>query len=323
MSKAWLALAVCVTAAIVVAAQGTDATKSLSAAREALGGEKKIAAVKTFTTTGRTRQVRGESLAATEFSLACELPDKYVRTDQAPGGNGDPTSNGFSGDALIQDPPPSPMPVSPTPPSAAPGAPSPQAQLDAARATRVTSMKQDFARLTLGMFASSFSSYPLTFTYAAQAQAPEGKADVIDVKGAGNFSARLFINSETHLPIMLSWQVPVTLANIIVTVPGQAAPANLAPGATVVEGPPPPAAGASKDDITAYQKALQDVRKNAMTTAKPIEYRWFYSDYRDEDGLQLPHVLRRAIAGQTVEEMTFDRFKLNAKIDPKKFETVK
>ena len=38
--------------------------------------------------------------------------------------------------------------------------------------TRVLSLKQDFTRLTLGMFASSFSSYPLTWTYVGQAEAP-------------------------------------------------------------------------------------------------------------------------------------------------------
>ena len=36
-----------------------------------------------------------------------------------------------------------------------------------------------------------------------------------------------------------------------------------------------------------------------------------------------PHRIRRATNGETTEETTFDRFKLNAKIDPKKFEVVK
>ena len=36
---------------------------------------------------------------------------------------------------------------------------------------RLGAVKQDFARLTLGMFAASFSGYPLTFTYAGKAEA--------------------------------------------------------------------------------------------------------------------------------------------------------
>ena len=58
------------------------------------------------------------------------------------------------------------------------------------------------------MFASSFSSYPLTFSYAGEAEAPEGKADVVDIKGPANFAARLFVNSQTHMPLMLSWTTP-------------------------------------------------------------------------------------------------------------------
>ena len=59
------------------------------------------------------------------------------------------------------------------------------------RKARLYTIKQDFAKLTLGMFAASFPTYPLTFTYAGQAEAPQGKADVIDVKGEGNFALRM------------------------------------------------------------------------------------------------------------------------------------
>jgi hypothetical protein len=184
-------------------------------------------------------------------------------------------------------------------------------------------VKQDFVRLTLGMFAASFSSYPLTFSHAGQAEAPQGKADVIDVKGPSNFSARLFLMSDTHLPVMVSWTTPVTPANIVVTNPGQPKPSNLQPGAIVVEGPPPPAAGASKEDQDAYAKAVTALRQKTLASAKPIENRIYFSDYRDNDGLQFPFKLRRAIGADTIEETTFDRFRLNAKIDPKKFDAVK
>ena len=52
-----------------LAAQGAkgDASAVLAAAREALGGEKNLAAVKAFVATGRTRQVRGNNLVPIEF----------------------------------------------------------------------------------------------------------------------------------------------------------------------------------------------------------------------------------------------------------------
>jgi hypothetical protein len=131
------------------------------------------------------------------------------------------------------------------------------------------SIKQDFVRLTLGMFAASFDSYPLIFTLAGQAEAPQGRADVIDVKGPSNFALRFFINAETHLPIMVSWTMP---------------------------GP----------------------------QGKPVEHRVYYADYRDVGkGLRFPFRLRRATGGETVEETNFDEFRINARIDPRRFQAVK
>src|SRR5207253_9813625 len=104
-----------------------------------------------------------------------------------------------------------------------------------------------------------FAGYPVTFAYAGQAEAPQGKADVLDVTGAPGVVMRLFIDRTTHLPIMITWP------------------------------------------------------------AQPAENRLFFSDYRDVDGMMWPFRLRRAVGPDTVEETTFDRFRVNAKIDPKKF----
>jgi len=40
-------------------------------------------------------------------------------------------------------------------------------------------------------------------------------------------------------------------------------------------------------------------------------------------GMQLPFRLRRALGTDTVEETTFDGYKINTKIDPKRFEVRK
>src|SRR5262245_9756143 len=179
-------------------AQAPDATNVLAGAREALGGEKNLLAVKSFVATGRTRQLRGNNLVPIEFEINCELPDKFVRKDEIPAQDTDPTTTGFNGDALIQVPP------QPSGPARAGGTPLSPAQ------QRVAAIKQDFARLTLGIFADSLPAFPLTFRYAAQGEAPEGIADILDVTGPANFAARLVIQRETHLPVMLIWQVPAT-----------------------------------------------------------------------------------------------------------------
>ena len=185
-----------------------------------------------------------------------------------------------------------------------------------------TSVKQDFARLTLGMFAQSFDTYPLTITYAGQGETPQGgKADVLDVKGASNFSVQLFVNSSTHLPVMIRWTQPPTPAQIVITTPGAAKPANLAAGAVVLEGPAVPAAGATDDEKAKYTKAIADSRKDAM--AKPVDYWIYYLDYRTGESPMFPHKMRRVIGHDTTEETTYDVFQVNQKINPKKFEPIK
>ena len=185
------------------------------------------------------------------------------------------------------------------------------------RRARLISVKQDYARLALGLFASP-GAYPMTFSYAAMAEAPQGRADVLDAKAEGNFNLRLFINSETRLPIMVSWTTPPT--NVIVTVPGQPPPASVAPGAVVVTGPPAPPKDAPKEEMDKYSKEVLALRAKAQ--ASPIEQRLYFADYRDVDGLKLPFRLRRAIGTETTEETTVDRYRTNAKIDQKKFEPV-
>ena len=186
------------------------------------------------------------------------------------------------------------------------------------RRARLATLKQDFARLTLGLLAAS-PAFPLTFSFAAVAEAPQGRADVLDVKGEGSFALRYFINSETHLPVMVTWTTPPT--NVIVTVPGQPPPKTVAPGAVVVAGPPAPAAGAPKEEMDKYAKEVVAIRAKAQSA--PVEHRLYFADYRDVDGVRLPFRLRRAIGTETTEETTFDRFRINSKIDSRKFQPVK
>jgi hypothetical protein len=252
------------------AAQAKTAESVLAAARASLGGEARIAAVKTFIATGRTRQVRGENLVPIEFEIQVELPDKYSRRDEFPAQDAGPVTAGFVGDALVLIPRPAPPPPRPGMP-----APPPQAMEMQLRA-RMTQAKQDFARLMLGMFANGTPAFPLTFAYVGQAEAPQGKADVLDVKGPANFIGRFFI-AENGLPIMFSWQ--------------GASGGQSAPGAPGAQGAPAP------------------------------EQRLFFADYKDVDGLKLPFRIRRAVGSETTEETTFDRYRINAKVDPRRFDT--
>ena len=78
---------------------------------------------------------------------------------------------------------------------------------------------------------------------------------------------------------------------------------------------------AGRDSARRRERTRWIVERLAFTA--PRESRIYFADYRDVNGMQFPFRLRRAVAGDTVEETIFDGFKINAKIDPKKFEAPK
>jgi len=326
------------------APQAKDPAAILAAARQALGGDAKLSSVKSFTATGRTRQVRGDNLVPIEFEIFVEFPDKYLRKDEVPAQESGPTATGFNGEEFLQDPP---QATPPGPPPGAGGAGPSPAMLEAARKARVTTVKQDFARLTLGMFAASFPTYPMAFAYVGEAEAPQGKADVIDAKGPNNFTLRLFINQQNHLPIMVSWQGAA---------PGRGRPGGpgmpgAGPGGAGRGAAPPGERGAAPPVGERGAAAPARERGAAQTGERgaapagergaapagapgtppgaapggtpPPENRLYFGDYRDVDGMQFPFRLRRAVGPDTVEETTFDRFRINAKIDARRFEVRK
>jgi hypothetical protein len=323
-----LALAGVIAARALVFGQGGDANRIIADAREALGGDKKLDTVKTLTIAGRSLRTNPAGTSTeSEFEVAIELPDKYMRRDAVVnmGNMSIYRTSGFNGDGVINE--------TDTPPQLAGGGtvvmfrtigpggtvmttggtpPTPEQQ-EAIRRAALVASKQDFARLTLGMFVKPFAAYPLTITYAGQAESPDGKADIIEIKGEGDFAARLFVDVTTHLPLMLSWMArePTVIRRTVgpggevVTIggaPGQASRGNLTP-----------------EERDKMMKQLDAQTKDAEAKRKMVEYRLFYSDYRTVDGVKLPHKLQRSVDGNPTEEVTFDKVKVNPKIDEKKF----
>ncbi len=341
---AWMAAAV-LCAAQVAAAQGRDANQVLEDARRAMGGEK-LASLKSLTASGRTLRTGPDgNTRETEFEFALQLPDKYLlRSVMAAMGSMSIYRNtGFNGETAIEeiDRPPNLNTgggtvmirmAGPGGTSVDPANMTPEQKAEFEK-SRLTANRREYARLALGMFASVPSVFPLEMTYAGEAESPDGKADAIDIKGEG-FEARLFIDAQTHLPLMLSW---MDREPLIMQVGGPGGgPGGGAGGGTVstagggtwtssggsVQTRVAGGAGAPAN-MTPEQRAEMEARlKEAEAKRRTVEFRIFYSDYQDVGGVLLPHRIQRAIDGKPTEEMVFDSFKINPKIDPKTFEPI-
>jgi len=329
----------------------------LADARAALGGDK-IATVKTITAVGRNLRTAGDRTIENEFEMAMELPDKYLmRSVLAAMGNMSVYRNsGFNGGQVIEeiDRPPNLQggnviirmggPLGAMDPAKM----TPEQKADMDR-MRLLSNKKEYAKLALGMFASSPATFPLEFTYAGEAEAPDGKADVINVKGEGDFKVILFLDGKTHMPLMLSW---MDKEPVVITMnsggPGRAGATGGSGetrvmtfsgggggvvGGTAVGGssftaaaPAGQAGGAPKmspEELEKMQKDIEERRKEAEAKRRTVEFRVYYSEYKTVGGVKLPFRIARSIDGKTTEEMVFDTIKLNPKIDAKKFDVSK
>jgi outer membrane lipoprotein-sorting protein len=70
-------------------------------------------------------------------------------------------------------------------------------------------------------------------------------------------------------------------------------------------------------------KDLDAQMKEAEAKRRVVEFQMTYGDYKAVNGVKMPTRLRRTIDGKNTDELVLEKITLNAKIDPKKFDTVK
>ena len=76
--------------------------------------------------------------------------------------------------------------------------------------------------------------------------------------------------------------------------------------------PPPAGNRPSPEEVEAW-------RKEAEAKRRTDEFRLYYTDYKTVGGIKLPHRIQRSIDGKATEEMVFDSYKVNGKIDADTF----
>lgn len=298
----------------VIAGQGdAKAAEVIAATRKAIGG-KKPEALKSLSVQAAMQRNVGTFQMTSDIALLVEMPDKYLRSETPTGGMSGMTggfSTGFNGDRPLR---------SGGSPIAGPGGsmvirmgggpggtpsgggekPTPEQQAEVDR-TMLRGARADLSRMMLGWFGSAHPSIDAIYTYAGEAESPDGKAYVIDAKNADGFAARIFIDQASNLPLMVTYQ--------------GAQPRMMTVGGPRVTTSSAPAGQAAHESRPLNPEERKKVLEGAM-----VEHTLFFDEWRDVDGVKFPHRMRRAGAGETTEEWTFSKVKVNPKIDPKKFQ---
>lgn len=269
------------------------ATALLAQARTALGGDK-LAQVQALSANGTYQREMGDRQMSGEIAIDLQLPDKMLRTDSM-NPMGDATIvvlQGINGDQVLRNSRtigggPGMMIRMGTPPGGA------DAQAQALRNQRA-----ELARFALAFLLASAESMPLEFSYGGEAEAEDGKADVVDAKGPGTFAARLFLDKKTHRPLMLSYRGAAPRI-VVQTQRGG--------------GPPPDPNRAQRGDAPAGHGP------DEPPPPQIVEIQMFLDDYKSVDGVMLPHHVSRSIDGKPNEEWTFKTIKLNPTFKPDTF----
>ena len=267
------------------------ATALVAQARAALGGDKALAKVHGLSATGTTQRLIGDRTVDGELTFDLQLPDKMFRSDTiSPMGDRTAivTGQGINGDRLLRS-----ARVLNAPPGAMIRTPPPPAPGSDAEAQALRNARAEFARMTIALLLAAPASSPVEFTSAGQAESPDGKADVVDIKGQNNFAARLFLDAASHRPLMLTYRGVVP--RMVVQTQTRRAD-DPPPAAADPHGPP---AAAPAGDL--------------------VEITVFLDDYRAVDGVRLPHHITRSVDGKATEELTFKAIKVNPAFKPDAF----
>ena len=326
------------------------ATEVLAKMREAIGGGK-LDSLKTFSLVGKNARNMTNGQMVSEIEMYLEFPDKYLRVENltAPiartvtsGHNGAKpilpqgmTGGGAGAPMVITHSAPmgggggmrmaTEMVVAGAPAGGSSGGDA-NVTPEMRNAQIIRTQRIDLSRMMLGWFGMAHPGLNATYTYGGEAESPDGKAHIINVKADGGFEAKLFIDQASNMPLMVTWQAlePIRLTNMG---PGRS---GGAPGAaTPPPPPPPPAAGAAVPPVVSNtppagqpmtQEEMQKRIDDAMKNRKMIEYRVYFGDWKEVNGIQFPHTLQRATGAETTEEFTITKVQLNPKIDAKKFQ---
>lgn len=252
----------------------------LRQSREALGGEARLRAVQALSAWGNFRRKTGDLDLSGQVKLEFLFPDKFLKaeTTNLPGNIGQVTSamvlNGRQAWTDFRSSS-SEVPLVRS------------AVLDPQREGELeTRLRHEYLRYLIAWLITVPSSMQVEFTYAGEAQAPDGRAQVLDAKSSDGFKVRLFLDDKTHRLLMLSYRAPA---------PRQF---NLGVGRT---------GNISKG-------------KDGPSASDDLDVQIRFSDYRSVDGILLPYRFTKTVNGTVNEELSILKFRINPVFKPGQFE---
>jgi hypothetical protein len=143
-------------------------------------------------------------------------------------------------------------------------------------------VRADFTRLLIVWLLTAPASSQVEFNYDQELETKDGKVDALRVTGANDFTMALYVDQQTHRPVMLAYRALM----------------------------PRRSAGPRGDEEPS----------NRPREPELVDVQLYPSGYKAVGKVFLPHRVVKTCDGQTVEEWEIKKYKLNPDLKPRKFE---
>ncbi|MGH9897530.1 MAG: hypothetical protein ACRD4L_01590 [Pyrinomonadaceae bacterium] len=253
----------------------------MAQARKAVSGNKRLGSVNGLIVVGKYQRVQNSYDNSGEINVSIQLPDKFmlkrVFDFNAPGNVVTTTHvTALNGDMAWMD-------------AYASGGATSLKKVDPSNGEEYKKFKKvladQYTMYMLELLLTSPAPFPVQYTFVGEAEIPDGRADVIDVKGSEGFALRIFLNKETHLPLMYSYKTlkPTITRVTIATDSSGKSKANSLPTPNFPE------------------------RKEEY-----IDLNIQVFDYKSVNGIMLPHrFLTKPVDGSYTEELNVTKYQIN------------
>jgi hypothetical protein len=186
----------------------------------------------------------------------------------------------------------------------------------------------ELSRLLFGLLLKTSPGLNAIYNYAGEGSVDGTAADIVEASSDNGFAVKLYVDKNTHLPLMMSYRANKQV-RFVMKREGAAAGAvekdvmvfrHILPEGEKISGDGGNRVVIRKKDengnVTETVKAGEEMPRIQLEEA---EFQVRFSDYRSVNGLMLPHRIAKTVNGEAGETMTIESYQVNAQNLSEKF----
>jgi hypothetical protein len=193
---------------------------------------------------------------------------------------------------------------------------------------RLAGHGDELSRLLFGLLLKTSPGLNAIYNYAGEGSVDGTAADIVEASSDNGFAVKLYVDKNTHLPLMMSYRANKPVQFVINrkgAVTGSIEKDVMVFPNGLPEGEKIAGDGATKvfirkmnenGNITETVKAGEEMPRIQLEEA---EFQVRFSDYRSVNGLMLPHRIAQTVNGEAGETMTIESYQVNAQNLNEKF----